>query len=230
MGEWRRIISEALDKTLNHFFDELKKTLERVSETAGRMLRATDQRLTEAEYDARQPRLATEADVPTDKKTYKRAEGAVADQAKHGDSCSEKRVDMSPKSSTNFGITAKPPALPRRNDVLVDKSTAAPKPCISPVQMRTITAAGGLLPAGTASTAMRTIFPRPHFSWSLSEETKKRNSLTISLHPAAGGGLFKLNQNKLWSSILAVLQIIYAPARFWEGGARCFVGWFSFGR
>ena len=25
-----------------------------------------------------------------------------------------------------------------------------------------------------------------------------------------------------------VLQLVYAPTRFWEGGARCFVGRFSF--
>ena len=46
----------------------------------------------------------------------------------------------------------------------------------------------------------------------------------------AGGGLFKQNQGKLWCSILSVLQVVYAPARFCEGGTRCFVGRFSFGR
>ena len=45
-----------------------------------------------------------------------------------------------------------------KNDALVDKGAAAPKPCLSPVERHT-TAAGGLLPAGTASTAMRTISP-----------------------------------------------------------------------
>ena len=29
---------------------------------------------------------------------------------------------------------------------------------------------------------------------------------------------------------MADLQVVYAPARFWEGGARCSVGRFSFGR
>ena len=52
---------------------------------------------------------------------------------------------------------------------------------------------------------------------------------TISLSPS-GGGLYNQNQGKLWCSILAVLQIVYAPARFWERGARYFVGRFSFGR
>ena len=44
--------------------------------------------------------------------------------------------------------------------------------------MRTLIAAGGLLPAGTVSIAIRAIFPRSYFSWSLSEKTKKSNSLT----------------------------------------------------
>ena len=59
-------------------------------------MKTTDQHLVGAEYDARQPRFATEADVATDKKTRKRAEDAAADQAKHGDSRSAKRVDNGP--------------------------------------------------------------------------------------------------------------------------------------
>ena len=56
-------------------------------------MRGTRQRLVGLEHDAQQPRLATEAGVPTDKKTRKRAEDAAADQTKHGVSCSAKRVD-----------------------------------------------------------------------------------------------------------------------------------------
>ena len=145
-------------------------------ETTDRMLPATDRRLVGAEYNARQPRLATEADIPTDKKTCKRAEDAAADQAKNRDSCSAKRVDTGPTSSTSFGMTAEHQALPRRDDVLVNKSAAASKLCLSPVEIRTLTAAGGLLPVGTASTTTRTIFPQSHFSWGLSEDTKKSNS------------------------------------------------------
>ena len=127
-------------------------------------MKTTDQHLAGAEHDARQPRFATEADVATDKKTRKRAEDAAADQAKHGDSRSAKSVDNGPTSSTTFSMIARPPALPRSIDVLVDKGAAAPKPRLSSVEMRTLTAAGGLLPTGTASTAIRTIFPRPFFS------------------------------------------------------------------
>ena len=62
-----------------------------------------------------------EADVNTDKKTRERTEGtAAAVQAKHGDSCSAKRDQAGPKSSTSFGMKAGPPALPNRNDILID--------------------------------------------------------------------------------------------------------------
>ena len=157
-----------------------------------------------------------EADVPTDKKTRKRTEDTAADQAKHGDICSAKRVDIDPTSSTSFGMTAEPSAVPHRDDILVDKSTAAPKPCLSPVEMRKLTTAGDLLPAGTASTARRTIFPR--------QTRKVTAGQTTSLpHPAG-------NQCKRWCSILVVQQIVYAPARLWEGSVRCFMGWCSSGR
>ena len=118
VGELRRIISEALDKS----FDELKKNLDRMSETIDRMLRGTYQRLAGAEHDARQPRLTTDADVPTDKKTYKRAEDAAADQAKHDDSCFAERVDTGPTSSTSFGMAAESTALPRRDDFWLIKA------------------------------------------------------------------------------------------------------------
>ena len=60
-----------------------------------------DQRLTRLEHDARQPRLAMEADGPADTKTRERTEGAAkAVQAKRGYSCTTKRVKDGPKIST----------------------------------------------------------------------------------------------------------------------------------
>ena len=77
-------------------------------------MRATKQRSASLEQDARQPRLAMEADVAADKKTHKRTEGATAEvQAKHGDSCSAKRFQAGPTSSTSFGMKVEPYALPR---------------------------------------------------------------------------------------------------------------------
>ena len=52
-----------------------------------------DQRLASLEQNARQPRLIMEADMPADKKTRERTERVTtAVQAKHRDSCSEKRA------------------------------------------------------------------------------------------------------------------------------------------
>ena len=112
-------------------------------------MRATRQYLACVEQDARQPRLATEADVPT--------------YTKHGDGCFADKVDPDLMCLTSFGddSTEPPTFLPCRDDAMVDRDTVAPKPCLSPVEMRTSTAAGSLLHAGTALTAIMTIFSRP---------------------------------------------------------------------
>ena len=143
LEELRRVMSETMGKALEECFKE--------------DMRRLNQRLTSLEQDARQPHLAMEADVTADKKTRERTEDAAAAvQAKHGDSC--KRVQAGPTSSTIFGKKAEAPALPCRDDVLIDiKGAAAPKPCLSPVEMRTLTAAGGLLPTGKISTTTMTI-------------------------------------------------------------------------
>ena len=100
---------------------------------------------------------------------------------KHGNSSSAKKADAGPTSSISLGMAVKPPALPRRDDVLVNKGAEAPKLCLSPVEMRTITVADGLLSAGIASTAMRAIFSRQLFSWNLSKETEKKPSHKLRL-------------------------------------------------
>ena len=82
-----------------------------------------------------------EADVSADMKTRERTEGAAtAVQAEHGDRCTAKGVQDGPKSSTTFGVNAEPPALPCRNDVLVENATSY----LSPLEMHTTTTAGGL--------------------------------------------------------------------------------------
>ena len=126
-----------------------------------RDIRATQHRSASLEHDARQPRLVIEADVPADKKTPERTEGAAAAvQAKHGNSRSAKRVQTGPTSSTSFGGDfTEPSALPcSRDDALVDNGAAAPKSCLSSLEMRSPTNAGGLLPTGKASTTTRITF------------------------------------------------------------------------
>ena len=128
-------------------------------------IRRTRQRSASLEQGARQPCRAIEADVISGKKTRKRAKDAAANQAKDGDSCTAKRVHAGPTSSTSFGMKAEPAALPCRDDAMVDKGTAAPKPYLSPVEMR------------TPLTDSDHIF-RPLPSWTLGEETKGRTNRT----------------------------------------------------
>ena len=166
LEELGRIMSEALDKAFNkHFGQKLENPEE---------MRATDQRSASFEQDARQLCLAMEATVTADKKTRKRTEGAAAaDRAKYtGDSSSTNQVDPDQIiCSTSFGMKAEPPALPCRDDILVDEGAPAPKPCLSPVEMRTLTTADDLLPAGKVSTAARIIFYQLPLRFCPTEET-----------------------------------------------------------
>ena len=85
-----------------------------------------------------------EVDGPADTKTRERTEGtATAVQAMHGDSSTAQKVQDGPKTSTSFGMKVEPPALPCRDDVLVENGDASPKSCLSPVEMRKSTPAGG---------------------------------------------------------------------------------------
>ena len=143
-------------------------------------LRATDQRVASFEQDARQPLLAMEADVPADTKTRESTEGvAIAVQAMHGDSFTTNRIDPDPKSSTSFGDDSTgPPALRARGDALVDNGAVALKSCLSPLDMRLPVAAGGLLPAGKASTTTRITFYHPRLRFCPTEETNSERTST----------------------------------------------------
>ena len=195
------------------------------------------------EQGARQPRLAMEADGQADTKTRERTEGAAtAVQAMHRDSCFANRIDPGPKTTLiSFGVKVKPPALHCRDDVLVENGAVAPKSCLPLLEMRTPTAAGGLLPTGEASIATRTTFNQPPLRL---YSTKGTNSKKISTQYASYDSSFwrnyllavpscrrvlKQNQGKTECSIQAVLKVVSAPARFWERGARCFVGRFTLG-
>ena len=143
-------------------------------------MRATDQRVASLEQDARQPRLDMEVDGPENTKTRERAEGpATAVQAMHGDSFSACRVDPGPMTnSTSFGMMAKPPALPYRDDIVVESGDAAPKLCLPSLEMRTTTVAGGLLPTGKTSTATDTTFNEPLLQFYSTEEANCKKTST----------------------------------------------------
>ena len=94
--ELRRVLSESI----GNFFREFKGDFRRI-----------DQRVASLEQDAQQPRLPVEAGVTADMKNRECTEGAAAEvQAENGESCSTKRIQASPTSSTNFGVKAEPPA------------------------------------------------------------------------------------------------------------------------
>ena len=137
-----------------------------------------DQRLTSLEHGARQPHLAKEAE--TDKKTRKCTEGAAkAVQAMHGDSFTANRVQADPNTtSTSFGVKTGPPALPCRDDFVVENGAAALKSSLSPLEMCTTTVAGDLLPIDEAFTTTRITFYQPHLRFCTIEETHSERMLT----------------------------------------------------
>ena len=169
-------------------------------------------------------------------KTRERTESAVkVVQAMHEDSFSANRVDPDPICSTSFGVKDEPPALPCRDDVVVENGAAAPKSCLSPLEMLSTTAAGGLLPTGETSTATSTTFDHSTLWFSLIEETILMTSIRstsydssfwnnnlLAAHPARGS--LKQNRGKIGCSIQAALKVVSTPARFWERGARAFWG------
>ena len=91
-------------------------------------------------------------------------------------------VQVDQTSLNSFGMKAEPPALSGRDDVLVDKDAAASKPCLSPVEMHTLTAAGDLLPAGNATTATRIIFYQPPLWFCPIEEIKSGITIQYAMH------------------------------------------------
>ena len=105
----------------NHFIQQNEKFDELAME-----MRATSKCLSGLEYEARQLRLAMEADVKPDTKTCRCTEDAAANQAKHEDSSSAKRADDGPTSLTNFGKIAGPPLAPK-NALVTPWSTKALK-------------------------------------------------------------------------------------------------------
>ena len=102
---------------VEELFDDSDRKLDDLTENQ----KWANHRLASLEQDGRQPRLAMAADVPADKETRERTEGAAtAVQAMHGDSFCANRIDHDPMYSTSFGVKAEPPDLPRRDDVLVE--------------------------------------------------------------------------------------------------------------
>ena len=121
LADIHRLFEERLDRQLNRMknhFDELTKNIIE-----------TRQRSASIEQYAREPRLATKTDVPTDIKTRKRMEDVAAERMKSGDS-SYVEVHPDPMCLTCFGDDSTgSPALPcLRDDALVGNGVAASEP------------------------------------------------------------------------------------------------------
>ena len=151
-------------------FREIRSRFSKLKE----LIRRLEQHLLSQEQDARQPRFAMEADGPADTtKTRERTEdAATVVQAMRGDGFSARRDEPGPNtSSTSFGVKVEPPALPCRDNVVVECGEAASKSCLPSLEMRSSTAAGGLVPTGEASTAKETNFNQPPLRFCSTEET-----------------------------------------------------------
>ena len=155
-------------------FDRRDRKLKKLSDE----MRVMSQRVSSLEQDARQPRLAMEADGQAKTNTRERTEGAAtAGQAKHGyNSCSTDRVALDPMCSTSFGDDyTGPPAPPcSGKNTLVDNGAAAPKSSLPSLKMRSPSAAGGLVPTSETSTATKITLKQPPLWLYLTEETNLR--------------------------------------------------------
>ena len=174
MKKWSDQSDKYWDSMKSHF-DQQEQKLDEL----GEMTRGTSQRLVGLEEDARQPRFAIKPDGSVNTKAYESTEGAArAVQEMHGDSCFANRVDPNQMWSTSFGDDCTGPlALPfPRDDTLVANGAAAPKSCLSSLEMRSPTATGGLLPTGKTSTPTKTIFDHPAFWFCQTEQTILRTS------------------------------------------------------
>ena len=161
-------------KLMRSHFEEQKKMLDNFMDD---ITRHFNQHAASLEQDARQPRLAMEADGHANTKTRERTEGAAtAVQAMRGDSFSARRVEPGPNTnSTSFGMMAEPPALPCRDDVVVESGGAAPESCPLSLEIRSSTAAGGLVPTGKTSKATETTVNKPLLQfYSTKEENSKK--------------------------------------------------------
>ena len=168
LGDVYRLCVERFDR-MDSYSDRLNKKLDEISDE----MRKMDQHVTRLEHEARQPRLAMEADGPADTtKTRERTEGAAtAVQAMRGDCFSARRVEPGPTiNSTSFGVKAEPLTLPCRDNVVVESGPAASESCLPSMEMRSSTAAGGLVPTGEASEASETTSNKPLLRFYETEE------------------------------------------------------------
>ena len=198
-------LNEALDrwnKMLNEISDKMDQRLARHEQEARQSRHAMeadgqasllyeemkmDQHLARLEQDARQSRLAMEADGQASTRTRERVEGAAtAAQAMRGDCSSARQVEPGPTNPTSFGMKSEPPALiPCRDVSVVECGAAAFKSCLPSMEMRTSTAAGGLVSTGDTSKASETTLDEPPLQFCLTEEPDLKAENSRTSNPSA---------------------------------------------
>ena len=177
LGDVYRLCVERFDRQLEIMasrFDRQLKRMDTYFDRLDKEMRKMDQHVTRLEHEARQPRLAMEADGPADTtKTREHTESAAtAVQAMRGDCFSARRVEPGPTTnSTRFGVKDGPPALPCRDDSVVESGAAAFESCFPSIEMHSSTAAGGLVPTGEASKASETTSNQPLLRFCSTEKT-----------------------------------------------------------
>ena len=180
------MLCEAIDSRFDRqqsCFDRWDRKMDTISDE----MRMMDQHVTSLEHGARQPRLAMEADGPANTKTRERTKGATtAVQAMHRDSCTTaQNVQDGLKTSISFGVMAEPPDLHCREDVLVEDGATSPESCLPSLEMRSSTAAGGLVPTGEASIATEAISNEPLLRFYATKETNPKEKKLWTSIPSA---------------------------------------------
>ena len=176
-GQWPRPPARKIGSVQPTPMDVYRKIEELWDKKMDEITRLLEQHLVSLEQDARQPRLAMVADGQADTKTHECTKGAAkAVQARHGDRYTAQRVQNGPKISTYFGVMDEPPALPCRDDIVVENGAAAPKSCLPSLEMHSPTVVGGLLLTGETSTATEITFNQPTRRLYVTEETNLKTS------------------------------------------------------
>ena len=159
--------------TMEDVYRRIKLMMSHFEEHMDDIFDVMDQHLTRQEHGARLPRLAMEANGQVSTKTRERTEGAAtAVQAMRGDCLSARRVEPGPTTnSISFGEKAEPPALPCRDNVVVESNPAVSESCLPSMEMRPSTAAGGLVPTSEASNALETTSNQPPLRFCSTEKT-----------------------------------------------------------
>ena len=172
-------------------FEEQFDRRDRKLDEMAKSWRSIDQRLAGLGPDARQPRLTMVADGKAN--TRELTEGtSTAVQVMHEDSCYADRVDPDPICSTSFGDDRTGPSAPACSglNILLDNGAAAPNSCLPSLEMRSPTAAGGLLPTGEVSITTRTISNQlPLWLYS----TEETNSKTLTSYVSYDSRFFQRN-------------------------------------